>query len=241
MSEYGALRARGNLSGWYTRPAGSDGVGPPVGTRVDWVAAQPVQDMLVQGKRYGWKNLGTIGNTAHLQRHGDHTAHSKGKIRGVVYAKDTALPNGGKAALLKLCRLDRYDTRYIDFFNIANEQYNFAGVKQGWSPDVHLHVSIRRGFELRSINLFDDIAAVLADTFGQPTPVPMPDIFNRLGFIDGASLVTGADPAIWLAGRGIRTQVKDMTELAAIQKYMRSRGMNDDIHGVDVLPGTVVS
>src|SRR4029078_4085300 len=86
------LRARGNATGSYVRPQGSDSYPPAVGVSVGWVLAQPVQDLLDQGRALKWRNLGTIGNLAHLQKHGDHTAHSAGKVRGVVYAKDTELP-----------------------------------------------------------------------------------------------------------------------------------------------------
>ncbi|HVL63447.1 MAG TPA: hypothetical protein VM430_18870 [Microbacterium sp.] len=241
MAEADTLRARGNLTGSYVRPAGSDSWPPAPGTLVRWVASQPVQDMLNQGKRYGWVNLGTIGNKSHLQKHGDHTGHSGGKVRGVVYAKDTVLPEGGKAALLQLCRTPDYPTGYIDFFNIEHEQYNFAGVKVGSSGDRHLHVSIRRGHELTRITLFDDISAVLAGTWRKPV-VPMPGIFTRLGFIDGASLVKlrEGDATVWLSGRGKRARVVNMEELTAIQEFLRSRNMDDAVKPVDVLTGTVV-
>lgn len=241
MAEADTLRARGNLTGSYVRPTGSDSWPPAAGTTVRWVASQPVQDMLNQGKRLGWRNLGTIGNRPHLQRHGDHTGHSAGKLRGIVYAKDTELPAGGKAALLKLCGTDDYDTTWIDFFNVDGRQYNFAGVDVGSSGDRHLHVSVRRGAELRRVTLFDDIAAVLAGTWRKPV-VPMPGIFMRLGFIDGAGLVKlrEGDPAVWLVGRGKRARVMNMAELDAIRAFLRSRNMSDAIKPVDVLSGTVV-
>lgn len=243
MGTVETLRARGNLAGRYVRPAGSDGWPPAVGTPVAWVASQPVQDLLDQGRRLGWRNLGTIGNTAHLRGHGDHTGHSGGKQRGVVYAKDTALPDGGRAALLKLCRTDDYDTTWIDFFNVDGRQYNFAGTDVGWSGDQHLHVSVRRGHELRKVTLFTDMKAVMDGTYGKPkkTLPAMPDIFNRLGFIDGATLVmTADDPTIWLTGRGKRAKVSDMNELERIQAYMRARNMQDGVITIDVTAGEEV-
>jgi hypothetical protein len=237
------LRSRGNLTGSYVRPVGSDGYPPAVGTTVKFVLCQPVQDMVNQGKRLGWANKGTIGNVSHLRLHGDHTGHSLGKTRGIIYAKDTGLPSGGKAALLTLCRMDDYNTRMFDYFNIDGRQYNFAGVDVGPSGDVHLHVSIRQGQELTRITLFDDIAAVMAGTFRKASSAstPMPDIFNRLGFIAGASLVQiPGDRDIWLAGRGKRAMVTNMIELSKIRVYLRSRNMSDRVGAVDVLTEEVV-
>lgn len=240
MGAVETLRARGNLTGSYVRPAGSDGVGPAIGTTVRFVLCQPVQDLLGQGKRLKWTNLGTIGNTEHLRRHGDHTAHSLGKMRGIVYAKDTGVPAGAKAALLKLCRTDDYDTRWIDFFNIGGRQYNYAGADVGSSGDQHLHISVREGSELTKVTLFDDIDAVMRGTF-RKDQVPMPDVFNRLGFITGATLVkAGTDPVVWLVGRGRRAKMRDMTELQAVQAYMRSRGMQDGIITVESVSGEEV-
>ncbi len=241
MAVTDTLRSRGNLSGWYVRPAGSDAEPPRAGTRVDWVACQPVQDLLEQGKRAGWRNLGTIGNEAHLKRHGDHTGHSKGKTRGVVYAKDTDVPQAAGQALIELCRIPDYDTTYIDFFNWRGRQYNSAGRDVGPSSDQHLHVSVRRGHELTRITLFNDVVAVMAGTF-RKAATPMPPIFNQLGFIAGAQLVQlPGDPAIWLAGRGKRAQVMSMTELKAVRAYLRSRGMDDTTREVVSLPGEVVT
>lgn len=241
MSVTESLKARGNLTGAYVRPTGSDRWPPAVGTRVRWVLSQPVMDMLNQGKRLGWRNLGTIGNTAHLRKHGDHTAHSAGKMRGVVYAKDTDIPAAAKNALLQLCRMPDYDTRWIDFFNVGNQQYNYAGVDVGPSGDAHLHVSVRQGHELARVTLFDDMHAVMAGTFRKSAAPVMPAIFNRLGFIDGAQLVQAeGSREIWLAGRGKRALVKNMDELEAVMAYLRSRNMNDGIVPVSTLAGTVV-
>jgi hypothetical protein len=240
MAVTDTLRQRGNLSGWYVRPAGSDSEPPRAGTRVDWVLSQPVADLLAQGKRLGWANKGTIGNTAHLKLHGDHTAHSKGKMRGVVYAKDAALPAGARDALLALCRMDSYDTTFIDFFNVGGRQYNYAGKDVGPSGDTHLHVSVRRGHELTRVTLFDDMSAVMAGTF-RKAATPMPPIFQRLGFIDGAQLVKrSGDPAVWLTGRGKRAQIMNETELTAVRSYLRSRNMSDAIRDVSTLTGEVV-
>lgn len=236
MTAFSDLVARGNVNGWYKRPSGSDGYPPKPGTRVDWVLSQPVQDMLEQGKRLRWANAGTIGNGSHLQKHGDHTAHSAGKLRGIVYAKDTALPKGGKDALLWLCKQPNYDTTWIDFFNVDDWQYNYAGVKVGPSSDTHLHVSVRRGSELLRVPLFDDIADVIAGTFGKH-----PKAFDRLGFIDGATLVKlQNDKRIWLAGRGKRTWITSPGELNEVQAYMSGRGMQDGIITVTSLTGSVV-
>ena len=232
------LKKRGNVAGFYKRPAGSDGYPPTTGTRVDWVLAQPVQDLLEQGKRLKWTNKGTIGNPDHLKKHGDHTGHSLGKVRGVVYAKDTALPKGGKDALLYLCKLPDYDTRWIDFFNVDGGQYNYAGKRVAASSDQHLHVSVKRGAETLRVSLFDDIAAVLAGTFGKRQT---PAAFQRLGFVDGALLVRREGEAtVWLAGRGKRTKLADGKELELVRQYLQARGAQDGIVPVGVLSGDVV-
>lgn len=235
---YDSLKKRGNLSGFYKRPTGSDSYPPKIGTRVDWVACQPVQDMLEAGKRLKWVNAGTIGNTEHLKKHGDHTGHSLGKCAGIVYAKDTALPAGGKEALLRLCKLPAYDTTWIDFFNVDGGQYNYAGVRVAASTDVHLHVSVRRGFELTRVGLFDDIKAMLDGTFGR---LPTPAAFHRLGFVDGTTLIKKqGEPAVFLAGRGRRTWIQTALELNEVQAYMSWRGMQDGIITVTSLTGDLV-
>lgn len=174
MGIYDTLRARGNLWGSYVRPVGSDTYPPPVGTRVLWVLSQPIQDLVDQGKRLGWSNKGTVGNTYHLQRHGDHTGHSAGKVMGIVYAKDTACSQASLNALLELCRDSSYDTSWIDFFNALGSQYSYAGKRVAASDDQHLHVSVKRGQELRRVTLFTDMAAVMAGTYGKPAPAPAP-------------------------------------------------------------------
>lgn len=165
---YDTLRARGNLWGTYTRPSGSDGYPPPAGTKVLWVCSQPIQDLLDQGKRLGWANKGTIGNASHLQKHGDHTGHSAGKLGGILYAKDTWCSQASLNALLQLCRDPSYDTSWIDFFNALGGQYNYAGVRRTNSSDQHLHISVKRGQETRRVTLFTDMAAVMAGTFRTP-------------------------------------------------------------------------
>ncbi|MFZ1426657.1 MAG: hypothetical protein WAS21_07815 [Geminicoccaceae bacterium] len=144
-------------SGVATRPAGSDSYPPPAGTRVAWSLTQPIQDLLDQGTAAGIENLGTIGNTAHLQRHGDHTPWSAGKVRGKIYAKDSHAPADFEAWLVDKCR-SSYDTSWIDFFNINNKQYDNAGRYLGRNDDVHLHISVRKGFENTHVTLFTDYA-----------------------------------------------------------------------------------
>lgn len=144
------------LSGVAKRPSGSDGHWPPVGTKVPWKLTQPMQDLVDHGKAAGLQNLGTIGNISHLQRHGDHTPWSAGKLRGQIYAKDTEVPSGFKAWLMSKMRQPDYDTTWIDFVNIENGQYDFAGNYLGPSGDFHLHVSVSRGFESTHVTLFQD-------------------------------------------------------------------------------------
>jgi hypothetical protein len=229
------LRAAGNLAGSVRRPTGADQYGPKAGTVVAWVVSQPIADLLAQGKRLGWANMGTIGNAAHLRLHGDHTPWSLGKAPGVLYAKDTALPAGGSRALLALCRLADYDTSWIQFFNVDGRQYDYAGRDIGSSGDYHLHVSVKAGAESKRVTLFDDMASYIAGTFRKPA---RPAIFTRLGFIDGATL--SMDPTVWLVGRGKKARVANTAELAAIQDYMRSRNMATTIRTATVIEGTEV-
>lgn len=226
MAVYDTLRTRGNLWGTYVRPPGSDSYPPPAGTKVLWVCSQPIQDLLDQGKQLGWANKGTIGNTTHLRGHGDHTGHSAGKLGGILYAKDTWCSQASLNALLQLCRDPGYDTSWIDFFNALGSQYNYAGKRVGSSSDQHLHVSVKRGQELRRVTLFADMAAVMAGTYGERVLPVMPAIFRRLGFIDDAVLVqVKGDPKVWLTGRGKKAHVASPAELKEIQAYMTARGM----------------
>lgn len=156
MSLYSTLKARGNQSGVTVRPQGSDSYPPPPGTEVPWVLAQPNQDNLIQKQQLGWRNLGTIGDVYHRQLHGDHTPWSAGKVQGVVYADDTEEPSWVEDAILRLCRMDDYDTRWIHFFNINGSQYNYAGERVASSGDYHLHTSTREGFELTRHTLLLD-------------------------------------------------------------------------------------
>ena len=153
---YNELKKRGNLHGTATRPSGSDGYWPPAGTTVAWVLSQPIQDLVDQGKKLGWQNLGTIGDTYHRKLHGDHTPWSAGKNRCVLYAKDTKTPSWFESAMLKLMRTANYDTTWIDFVNINGKQYNYAGQRVASSGDYHLHVSVRKGHEKKHVTLFLD-------------------------------------------------------------------------------------
>lgn len=153
---YWKLRNRGNLYGTAYRPSGSDGYWPSAGTTVAWALSQPIQDLVEQGKKLGWQNLGTIGDTYHRTRHGDHTPWSLGKKRCVLYAKDTHVPSWFRGEMLKLMRMADYDTTWIDFVNIDNRQYNYAGEYLGYSGDSHLHVSVREGDEYTHVSLFTD-------------------------------------------------------------------------------------
>lgn len=238
MSVYSELIGSGLLRSTVTRPAGADSFGPRPGVRVPWVVCRPVGDLLVQGKRLGWANLGTIGNEAHLRLHGDHTPWSLGKLSGVLYAKDTNAPEWFGAAFRTLCREDDYDTSAIDFWNWRGRQYDYAGKDIRASGDYHLHVSFCRGAELRTVHYFDDAVAVHNGVFGQ---IPIPPEFGKLGFISGARLIKQpGNPAIWLSGRGKRTHVLTMPALNAVMAYMSTRQMSADILDVTVLPGAEV-
>lgn len=128
---------------------------PPAGTKVPWQLTQPVQDLLDQGERFGFRNLGTAGNTEHLRKHGDHTPWSAGKNRGWIYAKDTKMPDDFEQWLVAKCK-SNYDTSWIDYFNINNRQYDNAGNRREWNADEHFHCSVAMGHEFTHVTLFTD-------------------------------------------------------------------------------------
>jgi hypothetical protein len=136
----------------YIRPGKT---GPAVGKRISWQLTQPIQDLLDQGKKHGFRNLGTVGDAYHLAGDGDHTPWSRGKKWGWVYAKDTSTPADFEKWLVATCK-SNYDTRWIHFFNINNRQYDYAGNLLGWSGDSHFHVSVKNGYENTRVTLFDD-------------------------------------------------------------------------------------
>lgn len=155
-----------DLSGVVTRPAGSDSYWPPVGTRVAWHACRGVQMMHDQANDWDVLQLGVVGNTAHLQKHGDHTPWSAGKARGVVYAIDLDMPDEFGPWLIAKCK-STYNTKFIDFFNFRNQQYGLDGSNYGYNPDHHLHMSIQFGHENDAVNIIND--------FFMEQPMPITD------------------------------------------------------------------
>jgi len=153
-----------------------------------------VQNLVDQGKKHGFAHLGTIGNLAHLKKHGDHTPWSAGKKRGRIYAKDTDTPDWGEEVLLALCRNQDYDTQWMDFFNINHRQFDNAGHLLATNhPDGHLHLSVNVGFENRPVTLFDDMVAFhqgtrIAEIISGHSPEEADLMYWRLKFIkpDGA-------------------------------------------------------
>lgn len=162
MSTYSELVGRSNVRGstirpWDTPASELANYWPhTAGQSVDWVLTQPIQDLVNQGKALGWTNLGTIGDEYHRRRHGDHTPWSAGKVRNVLYAKDTKHPSWLREELVKLCKSD-YFTLWIDFFNVDGRQYDAGGNYLGSSSDYHLHISVAKGHELRRVHLFADL------------------------------------------------------------------------------------
>lgn len=153
-------------AGQVTRPAGASSIGPRPGTVVTYRLAQPIIDLGEQAEKLLWRILGIKGNTPHLQKNGDHTPWSEGKVPGVIYAIDVAPPADFEAWLVAKCR-SAYDTRWIDFFNINGSQYNAAGYRVRSSDDHHLHISVARGYEDKSVTLFADYADEKGE--GMPT------------------------------------------------------------------------
>jgi hypothetical protein len=154
------------LGGVVRRPEGSDGYWPPVGTYVTWRPARGVQDSYDQAKEAGIRQLGVIGNDAHLQKHGDHTPWSViggvTKVRGVVYAIDLGMPTDFGPWLVAKCRSD-YFTKFIGFWNFGGHQYDYAGNRLGPSADHHFHLSIAYGHENTPVTLISDYLAEKED------------------------------------------------------------------------------
>ncbi len=144
-------------SGVATRPQGSDSFPPVAGSRVSWVLAPILVRLAEQAERIGW-TVYSIGNADHLKKHGDHTPWSAGKSRGIVYAIDVMIPDAllpaFKVWFLAYCKSNA-DTTWIDFFNLAGSQYDFAGRRVASSSDHHLHLSVNRGHENKISDLFD--------------------------------------------------------------------------------------
>lgn len=102
-----------------------------------------------------FSNLGVVGNEEHLKKHGDHTPWSAGKLRGVIYAKDTHCPDGFRAWFIAKCK-SSYNTMWVDFWNCDGRQYDKGGNDVGPSADYHFHVSVEKGSEDVHVNLFND-------------------------------------------------------------------------------------
>lgn len=221
-SMYTTLASRGNVRGTATRPSGSDSYWPPVGTTVNWALSQPIQDLLDQGKQLGWGHLGTIGDTYHRQRHGDHTPWSAGKQRGVIYAKDTDDPSWLEDELVRLCQSD-YDTAWIDFWNCNGSQYNYAGQRVAGSGDHHLHISVNEGHELRHVTLFLDLDRIHRglDPVGNGDDVDLNDkVTLNQGYMDKFP----DDPGV--------TDGSILVNTALGGGYIYPRENNDILHGL---------
>jgi hypothetical protein len=143
--------------GTVTRPSGSDSYPPAVGTVVPYAYAQPIVDLDAQADKYGWRNLGILGNLEHLQKHGGHTPWRAGSKRGIVWALDRTMPAGFRQWLVAKCKSD-YDTTWIRFFNIDGMQFGQDGAYLRTSADHHLHLEVEDGSELKHVTLFDDYA-----------------------------------------------------------------------------------
>ncbi len=159
------------FNGKYYRPSGSDGYPPAVGTLVVWRATRPVVDAATQAAKDGVTAY-VIGDVTHLRKHGDHTGHSLGKVRGRVYATDIMIHSAepARTRLLAYLRSDA-DTRWIDFVNFAGAQYSYAGQRVASSGDYHLHLSVKRGYEDAATSAADLVHYVIT---GQRLQKPAP-------------------------------------------------------------------
>ena len=133
------------------------GYWPPPNKLVDWTLAPVLVRLAAQAEKLGY-TVYALGNEAHREAHGDHTAWSdpglaggeNAKKRGVVYAIDVMVPAAEQAAFAQAVRAvcqSAVNTRYIDFFNIDGKQYDYAGRLLGPSGDQHFHLSIEEGHE----------------------------------------------------------------------------------------------
>lgn len=247
MTLYQTLVDRGNIRSVATRPAGSDSWPPPPGTVVPWVLSQPVQDMLRMGRVLGWTNLGTIGNLDHLRKHGDHTPWSGGKVRGILYAKDTDHPSWFRDALLTLMRRPDYDTTWIDFVNIDNMQFGFAGNYLGYSPDGHLHVSVNEGFELLTVTLFYDAYRVHygKDPLGGSVAFTKEDLrvlANTDGVIEAppSALKENPDNKFWSLGSFLRS-IRDHVFYARREATDAYTGLSERLDRVEAKVDTLAA
>lgn len=167
-------------TGVAVRPYASDTYWPPVGTRVPWVLAEPIRDIATAVdayKKFGWTVKGTIGNTAHLRKHGDHTPWSAGKRRGFLYAVDIGSSDSAEMRrfrdwLIRYCKSSA-NTLWIDFINILGKQYDNAGNYLQPNDDTHCHISANMGYEAVSTNLFQ---AYVAEVHSPPRPPVVPAI-----------------------------------------------------------------
>lgn len=191
-------------SGVSVRPEGSDRYGPAVGTRVSWHLSQPVIDLAAQAQTLGWAVLGTIGNSDHLRKHGDHSPWSLGKVPGIIYAVDLAAPDAFEQWLIATCR-STYDTTWIDFWNMRGSQYDNAGTRIASSGDEHLHLSVAKGYEDRRVTLFADYAGKAKTTTGGGAVADRSeDIYTLLhdGRRPGPNQTSGGGvPIAWVARR----------------------------------------
>jgi hypothetical protein len=191
---------------------------------VEWALVQPVVDLAAQAARLRWPILGTIGDTGHLRKHGDHTPWSRGKKLGFIYAIDLDAPADFKAFLVRVCRSD-YDTTWIDFWNMGGQQFDNAGNVVASSGDSHLHISVANGFERKHVSLLNDYEAAKS-----ATPQEVDDMAGRGDDIytllhDGkragpAQTAGGGVPIAWIVrefaeiGDALAVVVKGIDKLA---------------------------
>lgn len=208
------------LTGISTRPAGSDGYWPPVGTRVPWVLAQPIQDLLDQDTKYAeFSNLGIEGNLEHLKKHGGHTPWRAGSKHGIIWAKDTHCPPGFREWLIAKCKSD-YVTTWIRFFNIEGGQYDNAGNWLQSSTDEHFHCEVQDGHENEHVTLFIDF---IKETQPQENAVAIEAKLDALlnMFVEGTSptgteTTGGGIDRIWIYKHMDEIEKRTSDKIAAV-------------------------
>lgn len=143
---------------------------PATGRSVKWVLAP---GMVALGKQLDKLGITwySIGDANHLRKQGGHTPWKPGAPVGVVTAMDVMKGNypDVERRILRLMKMDAYDTTWIDFINTNYHQWDWDGRSQGKSGDGHLHLECLGSRTNFTSNLFYDM-------FGWPVGVPKPPV-----------------------------------------------------------------
>lgn len=148
---------------------------PSTGKSVNWKLAPGMATLGRQLDKLGitWYS---IGDANHLKKQGGHTPWKPGAPFGVVTAMDVMKGNypDVERRILRLMKMDSYDTTWIDFINTNYHQYDWNGRSQGPSGDGHLHLECLGSRTTFTSNLFYDMFGYPAGVEKPPVTPPMP-------------------------------------------------------------------